>query len=192
MKTWTTLIALMLFSAAALAQPKPPGGPEGGGPPGRGQRPPGGPDGPGGGRGMPGREDGMGGGPGMGGPMGGGMGGQMDPRMAKFEMLRSYFEVVERYARLARDPSMAGIASVVEAADILRPRGADTAIAYFEKVLPEAKSQPVQRAIRLQLIELYKSAGKQDQALEQLKTLMTAEPGANDMQPPTPPPPGNR
>src|SRR2546430_119062 len=191
MKAWTTLIALMIFSAAALAQPKPGGG-ESGGPPGRGQRPPGAPDGPGGGRGMPGREDGPGGpgggmGPGMGGPMAGGI----DPRMAKFEMLRSYFEVVERYARLARDPSMAGIASVVEAADILRPRGADTAIAYFEKALPEAKSPAVQRAIRLQLIELYKSAGKQDQALEQLKTLMTAEPGPNDMQPPTPPPPGN-
>ena len=129
----------------------------------------------------------------MGGGMG--MGGGTDPRMLKFEMLRGYFDAVDRYARLARDPSMAGIASVVAAADILRPRGADAAIAYFEKTLPEAKSPAVQRAIRLQLVDLYKAVGKQDQALDQLKTLMTAEPGPNDLQPPAPPPPpagGNR
>ena len=67
---------------------------------------------------------------------------------------------------------------------------ADAAIAYFEKTLPEAKSPAVQRAIRLQLVDLYKAVGKQDQALDQLKTLMTAEPGPNDLQQPAPPPPG--
>lgn len=196
----TAIIASTLIATLAMAQQQPPPPAEGGGgggapPPGDRQGPPGGggrggprgegrggPDGrgPGGGPGMYGRDgDGMMGGSGMG----------TDPRMLKFEMLRGYFDAVDRYARLAHDPSITGIASVVAAADILRPRGANEAITYFEKVLPEAKSPAVQRAIRLQLVDLYKSVGKQDQALDQLKTLMTAEPGPNDLQQPAPPPP---
>ena len=117
-------------------------------------------------------------------------GGENDPRMRQFEMVRGYLDAVQRYAQLARDPSMSGIAAVVSAADLLRPRGADAAIDFFTKLLPEVKSPGVQRAIRLQLVDLYKAAGKTDQALDELKTLMTAEPGANDMAgPATPPPP---
>jgi hypothetical protein len=117
------------------------------------------------------------GGPDMGGPgMEGGMGmggGQMDPRMLQFERLRGYLDAVDRYTRLARDPSVAGIAAVVQTADLLRGRGADAGIDYFNKLLPEVKDPAIQRAIRVQLIELYKQANKPDQALEQLKTLMT-------------------
>ena len=101
--------------------------------------------------------------------------------MRQFEMLRGYLEIVDRYARLAHDPSTSGIAAVVAANDLLRPKGADAGIEYFNKLLPEVKSPAVQRAIRLQLAELYKISGKADQALEQLKMLMIAEPG------PTPP-----
>ncbi len=195
----TALFASTLIASFAMAQQQPPPSDGAPPPPGERQGPPGGggggrggPRGEGRGPGMRGDGEGPGmmGGGGMG--MGMGMGGQMgtDPRMLKFEMLRGYFDAVDRYARLARDPSMAGIASVVAAADLLRPRGADAAIAYFEKTLPEAKSPAVQRAIRLQLVDLYKAVGKQDQALDQLKTLMTAEPGPNDLQQPAPPPPG--
>ena len=195
----TALLASTLIASFAMAQQQPPPSDGAPPPPGERQGPPGGggggrggPRGEGRGPGMRGDGEGPGmmGGGGMG--MGMGMGGQMgtDPRMLKFEMLRGYFDAVDRYARLARDPSMAGIASVVAAADLLRPRGADAAIAYFEKTLPEAKSPAVQRAIRLQLVDLYKAVGKQDQALDQLKTLMTAEPGPNDLQQPAPPPPG--
>ena len=160
MKPLYALVALMLVSTAAFAQPRPPGGGEGG-PPGRPGPREGGP--PGGGD----RERG----PGMG-MMGGD---RPDPRMAKFEMLRGYFEVVDRYARLARDPAHAGIAAVVSAADILRPRGADVAIEYFNKLMPEVKTPAVQRAIRIQLAELYRSAGKHEEALEQLKQIMVAD-----------------
>ena len=99
-------------------------------------------------------------------------------------------DVVDRYARLAHDPGLSGIAAVVAAGDILRPRGADVAIAFYEKALPEAKIPAVQRAIRLQLVDLYKVAGKQDQALEQLKAMMSAEQGSEPVQSQPPPPPG--
>jgi hypothetical protein len=104
-----------------------------------------------------------------------GPGGAGDPRMQRFDLMRGYLDAVDRYARMAHNPNHAGIAAVVAAADILKPRGADPAIEYFTKLLPEVKSPAVQRAVRLQLVELYKQAGKQDEALEQLKLLMTAE-----------------
>lgn len=209
MKSIYAFLVAATLSSFALAQPAPPPpdggkdkpdgpppaererGPRGGGP-GGGPRDGRGPrdDGPGE-RGGPGGPGGPG--MGMGGPGGEGrsmMGGGSDPRMAKFEVMRYYFDVVDRYARLAHDPQLAGISAVVAAGDILRPRGADVAIAYYEKVLPEAKIPAVQRAIRLQLVDLYKVAGKQDQALEQLRLMMTAEQGSEPVSPQPPPPPG--
>src|SRR5947207_13401553 len=149
MKTTLALIFSVLLSSAALAQPAPPPPPReggGGGPPDRGDRR----------DDRPGPRDGRPGGP-------GGFGGmspsEMEPRMRQFEFLRGYLELVDRYAHLARDPSMSGIAAVISAGDILKPRGADAAIDYYTKLLPEVKSPGVQRAIRLQLVDLYKAAG---------------------------------
>src|SRR4051812_28969564 len=119
MKMCIAVIASLLLSTAAFAQPRPPGGgPEGGPPPERDRGGPPGRDG-GGGEGRERRP----GPPGMDGGFGGGGGMTSDPRMAKFEMLRGYLDAVDRYARLARDPANSGIAAVVGAADILRPRG---------------------------------------------------------------------
>jgi len=117
---------------------------------------------------------GMGGGMGGGG-MGGGMSGDgmNDPRLRQMMMLRGYLDTVEGYARIARDPANAGIAAVVSTADLLRGRGADAGIDYFTKLLPEVKEPAVQRAIRVQLVELYKQANRPEQALEQLKILIT-------------------
>ena len=99
--------------------------------------------------------------------------------MQRFEPMRGYLDTVDRYSRMAHNPNHAGIAAVVAAVvaagDILKPRGTDAAIDYFTKLLPEVKSPAVQRAVRLQLVDLYKQAGKQDEALEQLKLLMTAD-----------------
>ena len=98
---------------------------------------------------------------------------------AQLDAVRNYLDVFDRYSRLSRDPTAAGVAAVVSAGEILRARGADTAIAYFNKVMPDVKNESVQRAIRLQLIELYKMSGQQDKALEHLQALMTqAPPGA--------------
>jgi hypothetical protein len=200
MKSVYAFIATLMMASFVLAQPapKPPGG--GDGPP-PGDRGPhgggggGGPrDGPGG-PGGPGGRDGRG--PRDGGDMDGGggrfgMGGSSDPRQMKFDLMRSYFDAVDRYARMAHDPGLAGIAAVVSAGDILKPRGADVAIAYFEKTLNDAKIPAIKRAIRLQLVDLYKTAGKQDQALEQLTALMTAEQGSEPVSSTPPPPPPGR
>jgi hypothetical protein len=103
------------------------------------------------------------------GQMGGAGGAQLDA-------MRNYLDVFDRYSRLSRDPTAAGVSAVVTAGEILRARGADTAIAYFNKVMADVKNESVQRAIRLQLIELYKASGQQDKALEHLQTLMTSAP----------------
>jgi len=95
---------------------------------------------------------------------------------AQLDAVRNYLDVFDRYSRLSRDPTAAGVAAVVTSGEILRARGADTAIAYFIKVLPDVKNESVQRAIRLQLIELYKMSGQQDKALEHLQTLMVSAP----------------
>ena len=183
MKLVYALIGSLILTSAALAQQNPPprdGAPP---PPERGDRGPG-PGGDGGpGRDGPGPRGRMGprmdGGP-MDGPEGRGGGGGEDPRMARFNLMRGYLDAVDRYARLAHDPQMSGIAAVVQAADILKPRGADAGIEYFTKILPEVKSPAVARAIRIQLVDLYKAAGKQDQAMEQLKQLILATPEAED------------
>jgi len=167
-----------------------------------------GPGGPGGGNGQPpppqdqmdgpgrpdrgGRPPGMGG-PGMGGPGGGGPGGggqgmpggpnRMSPEMAQLDRMRGYIEVVDRFTRMARDPAASGVAAVIAASDMLKPRGADAAIDYFTKTLPQVKNEAVQRAIRLQLIDLYKTAGQQDKALDQMTQLMTSAPAGSTPQP---------
>ena len=191
MKFAYVLIASLVLSSAALAQNRPP--PDNGAPPppppeGRGPGP-GGPNDPNltpeqrmkmrrmqdlEGRGPEGRGDGD------------------DMRVQRLTLMRGYLDAVDRYARLAHDPAMSGIAAVVTASDLLKPRGADVAIDYFTKLLPSVKSKAIERAIRIQLVDLYKAAGKQDQALEQLKALMLAEPLANEGQTPMPPPPGGR
>jgi thioredoxin-like negative regulator of GroEL len=96
--------------------------------------------------------------------------------MEQVERLRNWLELVDRYARMARNPVDAGIAAVINANDLLRPRGTQAAIDYFNKLLSEVKNDAVQRAIRLQLVELYRSGGQEEKALEQLRTLMIAAP----------------
>ena len=124
-------------------------------------------------RGFDGEDRGLGGpgrGPGgMGGP--GGPGGML-MRSPTMDTMRGYMELVVRYGELSKDPSMAGVSAVLTANDLLRPRGAQAGIDYFVKLLPDVKDPTVQRAIRLQLIELYRRAGQNDEALKQLEMLI--------------------
>jgi hypothetical protein len=156
MKWLSGVVAMALLAAPVLAQEGPPP------PPGDDQRParPAPPPRPEDGRRMM---------PGM--MMRGGE--HMPPEMMKVEMLRGYIELVDHFSRLAHDPGASGVAAVITAGEMLKARGTDAAIDYFTKVLPEVKDPTIQRAIRLQLADLYKTSGQQDKALEQLRILMT-------------------
>ena len=110
----------------------------------------------------------------------------------QLDRMRNWLDTVERYVRLARNPIDSAVAAVITANDILRPKGPDAAIDYFQKILPTTKNDAVQRAIRLQLIELYKAKNQPEQALEQLQSLMTAAPrggGPDEPHQPANPPP---
>lgn len=92
--------------------------------------------------------------------------------MRQFDMMRGYIDVVDRFSRLSRDPSASGVAAVIAAADMLKQKGPETAIEYFTNILPAVKSETVQRAIRIQLAELYRNSGSHEKALEQLDVLI--------------------
>jgi hypothetical protein len=155
------LLAIGFISVPLIAQNGPGGG-------GGNDRP-----GPGGFRGR-GEFDGGGRG-GRGGFEGGPENRRGGPAMQQYEMLRSYIEVVDRFSKLAQDPQAAGVAAVVSASDLLRQRGPDKAIGYFNKVLPDVADPAVRRAIRIQLADLYKQTGETEKALEQLDMLMKSK-----------------
>ena len=115
---------------------------------------------------------GRGGGGGRGGFDSGGRGMPGGIEIAKYEALRAYIDVVDRYCKLSQDPQASGVAAVISASDLLRMKGPDPAIQYFIKVLPDVKDSTVQRAIHIQLADLYKQAGQTDKALEQYELLM--------------------
>jgi hypothetical protein len=160
-----TFLFIGLMAVPLIAQNGPGGGGGGGG---------------GGGNFRGGRGDGDGGG-GRGG-RGGGPGGNFEegrgggrPPMQQYEMLRSYIEVVDRFSKLSQDPQAAGVAAVVSASDLLRQRGPQQAIEYFNKALPDVGDPAVRRAIRIQLADLYKQNGETQKALEQLDLLMKSK-----------------
>jgi hypothetical protein len=168
-RKWMTAAMCLNMAGASMAtaqdRPKPPGGGDRGGDHRDGGPPPPPPDGAGGGRpGGPGGRGGPPGGPGMGRPDG--AGGQIG-------MMRGYLDLVEGFSRLTKDASTAGVAAVIQANDMLKPRGHDAVIAYFTKILPNVKDAAVQRAIRLELITAYKDSGQQEKAMEHLEALMT-------------------
>ena len=110
----------------------------------------------------------------------GGMGGPGGGPMRQFEMLRGYLDVVDRYSKISSDPTTAGIAAVVAAAEVLKPRGPEAIADYFTKLLPDVKNEAVARAIRSQLAEQYKNSGQQDKSLEQLRVLITGNAPPSD------------
>ena len=110
-------------------------------------------------------------GPGRGGP--GGPGGGMERRAPSMDVMRGFLELVDRYTQLSSNPDAAGVSAVLATNDLYRGKP-DEAIAYFTKLLDEVRRPTVKRAIRLQLIDLYKAAGKTELAIEQLEILMKA------------------
>ena len=116
--------------------------------------------------------------------------GLRSPEAIQFiEAMRGYLEVIDRFSAIAQDPASSGIAAVLSAGEIFRSRGPEEAINFYTKLLPETKNEAVQRAIRIQLAELYKNTNQQEKALEQLRTLITSAPAEPPMpRIPYPPP----
>jgi hypothetical protein len=108
---------------------------------------------------------------------------EMGTMMRQVEVMRGFLEVVERYSRLAHDPSNAGVAAVIGAHEILKSQGPEAGIEYFSKLLPEVKNAAVHRAIQIQLADLYKNSGQKDKALEQLRALMIEAPAGEPAPP---------
>lgn len=156
-----TLLVVLFLTCTAIAQPGP------------------GRDGPG--REGPGREGPVRDKPGgeftgPGGQRGPGQGGLQNPLIAQIDMMRSWLELVDRYVRLSKDPVSSGVAAVISADDLMRNKQPSEAIDYFTRVLPEVKNETIQRAIRLQLIDLYGKNRQPEKALEEMKKLMTDVP----------------
>jgi hypothetical protein len=116
-------------------------------------------------------------------PMGPGPMSPMSAAAMQVEAMRNWLELIERYARMSRDPVSSGVAAVVGANDLLRKGPPEKAIEYFTKLLPEVKNEAVDRTIRLQLVELYAKTNQQEKALEQLRMLTVNVP-AGAGQPP--------
>ena len=104
--------------------------------------------------------------------------------MMQVELMRSWLDLIDRYAKLSRDPVTSGVAAVVSADDLFKGRPPEQAIEYFTKLLGEVKNETVQRAIRLQLIELYGKNNDQQKALEQLRQLMIEVPSGPEKRQP--------
>lgn len=179
MKKATFVIPLLLLATSAIAQNPPPRPGPGGGPPDRLRD-----------RDRDGGLDNSSAfidparpGPGPGGRDGAGRPG--NPLMMQVELMRNWLDLIDRYARLSRDPVSSAVAAVVSADDLMRSKPPEEAIAFFNKMLDEAKNDTVKRAIRLQLAELYGKANQPDKALEHLRKLMTETPTDVPQSPPT-------
>jgi thioredoxin-like negative regulator of GroEL len=81
--------------------------------------------------------------------------------------------LLEQTASIAKDPETAGIWAVDQAADMLKEQQPQTAADYFQRMLYQAKGRGVQRAIRFQLVSIYRAMNREDKATEQLEELMT-------------------
>jgi hypothetical protein len=102
--------------------------------------------------------------------------GGMRPAADPLGRMLNYLEIVERYTKITQNGTTAGVAAVIAANDLLRPAGNQAAIDFFTKQLDATKNPTVKRAIRLQLVDLYRLTGERDKALEQLKILMSEAP----------------
>src|ERR1044072_4489424 len=50
-------------------------------------------------------------------------GGQRDRIRQSLDLFRGFFDIVDRYAHMVHDPNTAGVAAVISANEILKPRG---------------------------------------------------------------------
>jgi hypothetical protein len=93
-----------------------------------------------------------------------------------FQATSDYIWYIAHYSEVAKDPEAMGVAAVGQAHDMLKSQGANAEIDFFMKMIYQTKSHAVERAIRVQLAQIYKDNGRPEKAMEQLQTLMTEAP----------------
>lgn len=94
----------------------------------------------------------------------------------QLRVIHGYLGLVQQFSTLAQDPAASGVAAVLSATEILKPRGGDAMIEFFTELLPQVKNEAVRRTIRIQLVEAYKMSNQHDKALAELQTLITETP----------------
>lgn len=99
-----------------------------------------------------------------------------NPMMQQIALMSRLLNLVGDFTKIAESPSAAGIAATMALDDHFKTPA--EAIAFLERVLPQAKDPAVQRAIRIKLADLYKKSAQPQKAVEQLERLITGQPGA--------------
>jgi len=96
-----------------------------------------------------------------------------DP-MGQIGMFRNLIGLIHDMARVAEDPTAAGVAAVYGIEDHLGK--GERSIAFLEDVLADTKNPAIKRAVRLKLSDLYKHTGNTEKAVEQLRLLIVSDP----------------
>ena len=96
---------------------------------------------------------------------------EMEWFLMEVEMYSELLDVVTQVHEIAEDPDVAGVAAVLAVEE--HTEGPTEAAAFLEGLLPEARSDTVRRAIRLQLVDFYTESDQPEKSREQLRQLIT-------------------
>ncbi len=93
------------------------------------------------------------------------------------DMMQRYLTLMQSVTKLAEDPTAAALAATFASKELIVGEGGEAkAIEFYEKILPEAKNEAVQRAIRMMLADLYARTGQKTKAMEQFRILIVTAP----------------
>jgi hypothetical protein len=103
--------------------------------------------------------------------------GAVEGPMGQIRLMRELLSLIDDVRKVTDSPSASGVAAVMGVKDQMQSPQA--AIDFLERTLPQVQDPSVQRAIRIQLGDLYKNTGQKDKALAQSERLIIGKPGAN-------------
>ena len=96
----------------------------------------------------------------------------------EMEQLKGYLELIERYSQITRDSTKTGAAAVIYSKELFKGAAPGVASAFYTELLTQTQDVAIQRAIRMELVDIYLHSAKPDKekAMEQLKVLLIAGP----------------